>query len=119
MDAKGLCEVIVCACAERDDLAVGVIQRSDDDDGGAFVFGIGAQHSAEFKAVRFGHHQVENEEVGAGQLGNPHRFRTLVFHYRFKTLHGQHFLVQCGGFHFIVHNHDLRHKINSILYNAA
>ena len=65
VNVEWFCEIVICAGAEGHDFAVAVIQRGHDNDRCKCKFREFAQHSAYFKPIGVGHHQVEYDQVRA------------------------------------------------------
>ena len=57
----------LCASAQRDQFAVFVSERGDNDNGCAVEDRVSSEHPAQFKAVNSGHQQVNDRDVGTAR----------------------------------------------------
>ena len=66
---EGLGEVIIGACAERNEFTVFIIERGHNDDGSAEKIKVCTQQAAKLETIWFGHHEVQYEKVGLFGVG--------------------------------------------------
>src|SRR5215216_1563988 len=117
-DMERFDEIIVCPSADRNQPAVCIVQRGDDQDGCPPVGWICPQHSTQFETVGLRHHQVEDEKIGVFVVCDFNCLAAFVQGNHFIAIHQKHLFKKCCRSLIVIYHDDLCHSLFSTSNNG-